>query len=137
MGGSQIYTTSELRTRDPENDTSIPTPVASSPSTPISQSFKRKFEEDPPYLGLPSGIVANKYQRFDRFESRYSPRSPESSRASQSPESSLHPQSPVPGMSFIVQPFSFVIGKITSFTGELWNQCLFPCALGHKNESIH
>ncbi|RPB20206.1 hypothetical protein L211DRAFT_813391 [Terfezia boudieri ATCC MYA-4762] len=127
MGGPQIYVTTELRTRDPENDNSIPTPVSSIPSTPtFSQSLKRKFEEDPPYLDLSGRILANKYQRFDRFD-RFDPRySPQSPKSSQSFESPLHPPSrasrTASDMSFIVQPFSFVIGKITAFTGELWNQ---------------
>jgi len=141
MGGSKVYVTTEFRTRDPENDISIPTPVSSSSSTPTpSQSFKRKFEEDIPYLDLSGRILANKYQRFDRFEPHYSLRSPESSRASQSSESPLYPPSQAhhtaSDMSFIVQPFSFVIGKITAFTGELWNQCLFPFVLVFKNESM-
>jgi len=141
MGGSKIYVTTELRGRNSENDTSIPTPVSSSPSTPTSlQSFKRKFEEDHPYLDLSGGILANKYQRFDQFEPRYSPQSPESSRVSQSSESPLHPLSQArhtdSEMSFIVQPISFVISKITAFTGELWNQCLFPFVLVNKNEPM-
>lgn len=138
MGGSKIYVTTELRTRNPENEPSIPTPVSSSPPTPTSsQSSKRKFEEDPPYLDLFGGILSNKYQRFDQFEPRYSPGF---SQVPQSSESPLHPPSQAHNtaseMSFIVQPFSFVFSKITAFTGELWNQCLFPFALVYKNESI-
>lgn len=106
----------ELRTGDLHHSTSIPTPVSSTSSTPTFQGIKRKFEE-PPHLELSD---QNPEKRVDFRDSGYrSSISPPPSLNSERSSQSSPGNHSVAKMSFLI---TFVIDKISSFTGELWSQ---------------